>query len=487
MGKGTFFGVDFYPTPKSVAEQMLSDTDLFGKTVLEPSAGSGNIVDVLKERGAEVIACEIDPRLRAVLDRKCSLIGSDFLKVTSDQISHVDVVVMNPPFSKAEEHILHAWDVVPEGCKIISLCNSNMLTVGNWSGRKRVRDLVQNFGLADNFYSCFTDAERPTDCQISCITLWKPRTGDAEFDDYFDASYGPENDGGRAAGIMPYNSIRDVVNRYVEAIRMFDTAMDMSQRIKEMIAPFSSMTIGFGAYRRSGNNYDGINRQTYRKELQKAAWMYIFNTMNMSKYVTKSVREDINRYVERQVNVPFTMRNIFKMLELIVATHENRMKKTLTDAFDKICSFSAENSTAGESWKTNSDYMINRRFIVPYMTEYNDNRVRLRWYGGNRDDLEDVIRALCFVTGTPYERTVSLRDFVDKNEIEWGKWADMGKYISREDKTPEYVSGFFRIRGYKKGTMHFEFLDEDVWAKFNIEVARIRGWQLPKQRTRTQK
>ena len=490
MGKGTFFGVDFYPTPKNIAEQMISETELFGKTILEPSAGSGNIVDVLKERGAEVIACEIDPRLRAILDRKCTIICDDFLKVTSDQISHVDAIVMNPPFSKAEEHILHAWEIAPEGCKIISLCNTNMLTVGGWSSRRKVRDLVKDFGLTDNYNSCFTDAERPTDCQISCITLWKPKTGAAEFDDYFDSSFGPDGDSGRTAGIMPYNSIRDIVNRYVEGVRMFDTAMDMSQRIKDMIAPFSSMTIGFGAYRRSGNNYDGINRQTYKNELQKAAWMHIFDTMNMSKYVTKSVREDINRYVERQVNVPFTMRNIFKMLELIVATHENRMKKTLTDAFDKICGFSAENSTAGEGWKTNSDYMINRRFIVPYMTDADyGGRVHLRYYGGNRDDMEDIIRALCFITGTPYENTISLRDFVNNNELEWGKWAAMGRFISRDEKdvNPKWMPGFFRIRAYKKGTMHFEFLDEDVWAKFNIEVARIRGWQLPKQRTQTKK
>lgn len=45
------------------------------------------------------------------------------------------------------------------------------------------------------------------------------------------------------------------------------------------------------------------------------------------------------------------------------------------------------------------------------------------------------------------------------------------------------LDGFFKIRGFKKGTMHFEFLDEEVWARFNMEVARIRGWQLPKTRT----
>ncbi len=484
----SIFNKDFYPTPAEVIERMLQDCDVYGKFVLEPSAGSGNIVDALNQRGAKVSACEIDSHLRKILSGKCTIIGDDFMQVMSEQVSHVDYIIMNPPFSAAEEHILHAYEIAPDGCEIISLCNSEMLCRTYSQYRKKIIELVGNYGLSDDYGSCFSRAERSTDCRISCIHLWKPRTGAAEFDGYLGDDIAEEA-GGSAAGLMPYNSIRDIVNRYVEAIRMFDTAMDMSQRIKDMIAPFSSMTIGFGAYRRSGNNYDGINRQTYRKELQKAAWMYIFDTLNMSKYVTKSVREDINRYVERQVNVPFTMRNIFKMLELIVATHENRMKKTLTDAFDKICSFSAENSTAGEKWKTNSDYMINRRFIVPYMTEppeyRTSNNVSLRWYGGNRDDMEDVIRALCFVTGTPYERTISLRDFVDKNEVEWGKWADMGKFIRRdkEDQSPEWVPGFFRIRGYKKGTMHFEFLNEDVWAKFNIAVAKIKGWQLPKMRT----
>ena len=41
---------------------------------------------------------------------------------------------------------------------------------------------------------------------------------------------------------------------------------------------------------------------------------------------------------------------------------------------------------------------------------------------------------------------------------------------------------FFRIKAFKKGTMHFEFLDEDIWMKFNQTVAKLRGWSLPKKR-----
>jgi hypothetical protein len=50
--------------------------------------------------------------------------------------------------------------------------------------------------------------------------------------------------------------------------------------------------------------------------------------------------------------------------------------------------------------------------------------------------------------------------------MEWGQWYDWG---------------FFIIRGYKKGTMHFRFLEEKVWERFKRRVAEIKGWQLPRK------
>lgn len=43
---------DFYPTPKHVIEKMMMGEDFIGKTVLEPSAGSGNIVTWLTQKDA---------------------------------------------------------------------------------------------------------------------------------------------------------------------------------------------------------------------------------------------------------------------------------------------------------------------------------------------------------------------------------------------------------------------------------------------------
>ena len=51
------FNSEFHPTPQGVLEQM--GIDCYDKTVLEPSAGKGDIVDFLFANAAlEVLACE---------------------------------------------------------------------------------------------------------------------------------------------------------------------------------------------------------------------------------------------------------------------------------------------------------------------------------------------------------------------------------------------------------------------------------------------
>ena len=60
------FNNNFYPTPPEVAATMLDPIDLRGKVVVEPSAGSGNLVQACLERGAtEVLMVEPEPKLRA--------------------------------------------------------------------------------------------------------------------------------------------------------------------------------------------------------------------------------------------------------------------------------------------------------------------------------------------------------------------------------------------------------------------------------------
>lgn len=477
---------DFYPTPNAVIEQMMLGEYYSGKTVLEPSAGKGNIVDWLKLNGAgKVIACEKDPNIRKLLSGKCEIIADDFLTVTADMISHVDYIVMNPPFSQGAKHILHAWDIAPAGCVIIALCNSSNLDT--WRSECRgLQETVNLYGNKEYLGEVFEDdAERTTRVSVSLIKLYKDGDGENEWDGYFFS----EEDEDMAnlnseAGIMSYNVVRELVNRYISAVKLFDETMQAAKRINET-AEYKDYSVDedgkqhtntYGYLPVKFTTVSGNDRTTeithdqYKKELQKYYWRIIFQKLNMEKYATQKLHGQINKFIETQKNVPFTMGNVYRVIDMVVQTTGQRMQVALQEAFDHICSFSAENSTAGEKWKTNANYMVNQKFIVPYMCSSDDYYTREAFlklgYSGDGNKLEDVNKALCYITGTDYDKIRHLSAAVNSQRPLWGEW---------------FKWGFFLCKGFKKGTMHFKFLDENVWLKFNCEVARLRGWNLPKK------
>ena len=491
---------DFYPTPERVIAQMMIGEDILGKRVLEPSAGSGNIVRWLKRNGAQdVIACEKDPHLRKLLDGQCRLIAEDFLQVSADEVSHVDYIVMNPPFSRGAEHILHAYEIAPDNCTIIALCNTSNLSGRSYSRTNNVlAETVKLHGSREDLGCCFEDdAERTTRVEVSLLKLYKQGSGDSEFADYFFSAYDEDDlSGSGKEGLMSYNFVRDIVNRYVSAVKLFDSVLAASKEINDLADfydyktvtdprtgeqkqernSYGSVPVRFGAIvvkddDRLASEGTAITHDQYKKALQKHYWKIIFSKLHMEKYATAQLRDQINKFVEQQTNVPFTMKNIYRVIDIVIQTNGQRMQRALTEAFDTICSFSAENSTAGETWKTNANYMVNRKFIVPYIVSCDWGKFRLEYsdYVHRKCEMiEDVVKALCTITVRDYDSLGSLLKHVYDHQltIDFGQWFEWG---------------FFRCKGFKKGTMHFEFIDEDVWYKFNYECARLRGWNLPKK------
>ena len=483
---------DFYPTPKALIDQMVAEANVAGRAVLEPSAGKGDIVAALLEAGAsEVLACENDPSLLWTLqmghpwDARFRFLKEDFLTVTAAEISHVGAIVMNPPFSDGARHILHAWEIAPDGCTVVALCNAASLENNGIQAWQKVRETVREHGCSVTLGDVFSTAERRTDVTVAMVTLRKEAASEDPFKDYFLSEEDDISAGGSQAGLMPYNAVRDIVNRYVEACRKFKEVDRLSRELnalaqynepKDEAHPYGYspyLPITFGARTTEGRSTT-VTFDTYRKELQKYYWDVIFHKLNLEKYSTTKLKEQLNRFIEQQHGMPFTMRNIYAVLDVVMQTNAQRMREALVEAFEKICGFSAENSSAGEKWKTNADYMVNRRFIVPWMCEgssygYANPTVRITYEGRGR--LDDVNKALCFVTGQRFEDIPDLYAF-ERDKAHWGEW---------------YEWGFFKIRFYKKGTVHCEFLDEDVWMRFNAEVARIKGWALPKNTRKTAK
>jgi predicted RNA methylase len=471
------FNADFYPTPPDVAATMLDPLDLRGRVVVEPSAGSGNLVQACLERGAaEVLMVEPEPKLRAILagiPADCHLIGNDWLAITAEQVSHVNLIVMNPPFSADERHILHAWEIAPFGCEIVALANWNTvcdeyvhrLTQRTGAGlRKQLAKLIEAYGSKENLGECFSTAERPTRVSVGMVRLIRPGqrvSGADEFDGFF---LGPDDIEAQGEGLIPYRRSRDIVNRYVEACRIFDEQVAAGVRLRSVLDGFFGKDLGLQVTIEG----QAVTRNRFRKDLQKQAWKHVFDEFLPQQMATSQLAKDINRFVEEQSKIPFTERNIYRMLQIVAGTQEQRIDRAVEEAIDELTRFTKENRYGVEGWATNSGYMLNRRFIRPYMAElaYSEPRkVRIKSYGGQWDEIQDLIKALCFITGRSIEE-VRLPEQFGENQYWPGDWHDWG---------------FFLFRPYKKGTVHFEFKDQEVWAALNARYARIKGQVLPEQ------
>lgn len=470
------FNRDFYTTPREVFDMMTQGESLADAVILEPSAGSGDIVRYCKQDGARYVkACEINDVLRSALYNECNVIAPDFLTVQREQVADINYIIMNPPFTTVEKHILHAWEIAPDGCTILALCPSSRFRFGCYGDDKKLKELADLYGSREELGDVFntSTADRRTDAEISLLRLYKPseKTEDFEDLDFDETPEGWDDMGNGQEGVIKYDAVRDMVKRYNSALAQFDAVQEASKKINEDIKTFTACRIHFGAHGDDcrGNKFQNITRDRFRKELQHAAWSSIFELLNMQKYTTNVLQEKIARFVETSEARPFNLKNIYLVVSSVLQNIGNIMEECVVKAFDTICSLSAENSTAGEKWKTNSNYMVNQKFIV------NGLSCEKRWNGhlsysiGHSYDrsgkMEDFYKAMSFLTGQPLKEDCyrPFRSQIVESCTDTGEW---------------FYFDWFRVKFYKKGTMHFEFTDINIWYRFNQIAAKHKGWAI---------
>ena len=146
-------------------------------------------------------------------------------------------------------------------------------------------------------------------------------------------------------------------------------------------------------------------------------------------------------------------------------------------------------------------------------------------YNGNGGKIDDLTKALCYLTGQNYDDFNTLSDWASRTAItdpnfywnnpdilakaesqwnhystdyrykeamekkKWTKESWIKDYIERKIERRDcmerrdfgkwYDWGFFEVKGFKKGTMHFKFKDDKIWELFNRTVAEAKGFELP--------
>lgn len=121
-----------FPTPAGLADRVIEEAGIEqGHRVLEPSAGTGNLVKAaFAAAPVQIVAVEVNPRVMDGFkasyaswgNSRIETICGDFLQQNGN-LGKFDRVVMNPPFADSQDisHVRHAYGFLKPGGRLVAI------------------------------------------------------------------------------------------------------------------------------------------------------------------------------------------------------------------------------------------------------------------------------------------------------------------------------------------------------------------------------
>jgi len=177
----------FFPTSGLVLDKVMELARVEkGMTVLEPSAGTGNIAERCKNivGSGNVICCEIDKKMADDLRNKfVNVFCEDFLEVVNfgvyfqkPHFKGFDRVVMNPPFASSADilHVNHAWTFLRPGGRLVSVMAAGVSFRAGEKYEAFRNKVVQYGGMTDNP----PDSFKAAGTSVRTVTVWMDKPKD---------------------------------------------------------------------------------------------------------------------------------------------------------------------------------------------------------------------------------------------------------------------------------------------------------------------
>ncbi len=536
----------FYPTPPDVANTLLDGVDLEeAPAILEPSAGSGNLVYAVlrkhiehryrsSDREIDVDCIEIDPHLRAVLkyefggekmrelqnqckaleDKRqydCELrryvglspedenrlenirseikvldsgavriVHDDFLSF--DTCKHYDLIIMNPPFSNGDAHLLKAIQMQSRsGGDIRCILNAETIRNPFTNRRKLLQSKLLDLNAQVSFHKeAFLNGERPTDVEIAIVKISIPevREESAIFERLKKAAKIDD----------PREDVQDMtVSDFMERIvSLYKVECDAgNQLIREYTAmkpyimesfenkryDYPTLTLCVGE---PGRLSRGANPKIneYLKLVRLKYWRALFNNKEFVGRLTTNLCDKYMKEVARLAEYDFTLFNIQRISAEMNAEMGKSIEDTIVALFDKL---TAEHSWYPETvknvhyyngWKTNKVHKINSKVIIPIYGVF----ATYAW-------TSETFRV------SEAENTISdIEKVFDYLDGDMTAPVDLHGVLQRaceEGRTRNIPCKYFDVTLYKKGTMHIRFHNQELVDRFNIYCSRKKNWLPP--------
>lgn len=537
----------FYPTPPEVADKLLSGIDWFKiGTVLEPSAGKGNLVHAVLEKYSmryggssleiDVDCVEIDPNLRAILDyefgakkrnslykekemlekkhvwdresdrylelppeEKCRLgavmseihtldsgnvriVHDDFLSMNTWK--RYDLIVMNPPFSNGDAHLLKAIQMQQYGGGEIR-CVLNAETIRNPFSKSRrllLEKLLDMDASITYMQDAFSAAERKTGVEIALISISVPAAHKESeiFDRLKKANAVKEAEQKDVTDMTVADFMERVVTQYrveceagAELIREYEAMkpyiQDSFDKDNKYSTPTLSLCVGDPSRTYRGDT-PSINK--FLRLTRLKYWEALFSNKEFSGRLTSKLLEKYRSKIAELADYDFSLFNIQAIAAKMNSEMGKGIEDTIVELFDKMTvqySYYPEmekNIHYYNGWKTNKVHKINNKVILPICGVFADRYWSKDTFNvrAAEETIGDIEKVFDYLDGD-MTAPISLHGALQR--------------ACEAGQTRNIPCKFFDVTLYKKGTMHIRFHNQDLVDRFNIYCCRKKNWLPP--------
>lgn len=478
---------EFYPTPKELLDHIFESVDWKEiKNVLEPSAGKGDIVSYILERSSSsyydnisVDCIEKDPDLQKILTGNgYRLVGDDFL--TFKTYKRYDLIVMNPPFSDGDKHLLHAIELMKNGGYLICILNAE--TVRNpYSVSRQIlaQKLEKLHADIEYMEGAFEEAERKTSVEIAVIKAVIPKKplyskifNELQMEKKSESTIAEESE---QTNLCDSDFVKAIVQQYemetAAGIRLIEEYQAMKPLILTTLKKEDEKNPYAGKYAllelKCGK--DAANVNDFVAAVRSKYWNALFADSRFTIGMTSNLVQDYREQIDKLADYDFSYFNIKTIQEDISRRLSSGVEECILKLFDELSfqySWSDElskNIHFYNGWKTNKAWIINEKVIIPGMRAWGsifnnydpDSYEIVQKFG-------DIEKALDYLAGNinkGNDRIVyTLREASDK------------------EQTRNIDLKYFSVTFYKKGTCHIRFKNLELLKKLNIFGSQKKGW-----------
>ena len=418
---------------------------------------------------------EIEAELETFFKKGIHIVHDDFLAY--EPFKQYNLIIMNPPFSNGDKHLLKALKLQEKGGGVICLLNAETIKNPYTETRKElIRQLNKYNAQIEYIDNAFVSAERTTGVEVALIKVFIEQVQEeSDIFNHFKKAEKIDDVYENVTDLQVTDYIKAAVNQFnvevksgLELIRQYRAlvpymldSFDESNKYRKPILRLTNTT--------ERSYYDCITVNDYLKDVRLKYWKALLSNPKFVGKLTSKLQKEYRKKVAQLADYDFTEFNIYNLSVEMNAQIKQGVEDEIIAMFDRL---TAEHSYYPEctknrhyydGWTTNKAHKIDKKVIIPTYGIYGSWDGQPRSYRA-REVLEDIERILNFLDGG------MTRDVDLWNNLEISFKNGITKNIELK---------YFNATFYKKGTVHLVFTCPELIERFNIYAAQNKSWLPP--------